>query len=38
MIQMNLKTQNRLTDIENKLIVTKGERLRGKRGKLGIEE
>ena len=28
MIQMNLQNTKRLTDIENKLIVTKGERLR----------
>ena len=34
MIQMNLLTKHRLTDIENKLMVTKGER-RG-RNKLGV--
>ena len=34
MIQMNL-LRNRLTDIENKLMVTKGERGRG-RDKLGF--
>ena len=26
MMQMNLQNSNRLTDIENKLVVTKGER------------
>ena len=30
MIQMNLKKQNRLTNIVNKLMVTKGERGWGK--------
>ena len=36
MIQMNLFTnRNKLTDIENKLMVTKGERRRG-RDKLGV--
>ena len=28
-IQMNLQNQNRLTDIENTLIVTKGDGARG---------
>ena len=30
MVQMNLlQNRNRVTDVENKLMVTKGERLRG---------
>ena len=28
-IQMNLQNRNRLTDIENKLMITKGKRLEG---------
>ena len=34
MIQMNLQNRNRLTDIENKLMVTKRERMG--RDKLGV--
>ena len=32
MIQMNLSTKQRLTDMENKLMVTKGKRGRDKIG------
>ena len=32
MIQMNLRIRNRLTDIEDKLLVIKGERGRDKLG------
>ena len=34
---MNITKQNRLTDIENKLVVTSGER-EGGRGKIGVGE
>ena len=29
MLQLNLQNRNRITDLENKLMVTKGERLAG---------
>ena len=35
-IQMNLQNRNRLTDIENKLMVTKGERAGQGIDKLGV--
>ena len=35
MIQMNLQNRNRLTDIENKLVVTSWKREVG-RGKIGV--
>ena len=36
MKQTYLQTINRLTDIENKLMVTKGARREGEREKLGV--
>ena len=36
MTETYLQTINRLTDIENKLMVTKGAKREGKREKLGV--